>query len=89
MTTFIVGVLIGAAFVYLARQPGIKLAWYDWLLLAVAVVFYLLAITNYSGSMEELEPSAAGFLLAAFGVPGLILTAIVAVRVWRSRQLAA
>jgi len=86
MTTLIFGLLIGAGFVYLYSREDIKLAWYDWILLAVAVVFFLLAIVNFSQSRAELEPKAANILLVSFGLPGLILTAVVAVRAWRSRE---
>lgn len=83
MGWLILGILIGAAGIFLAKYNRIQLTWLDWLLLAVAVVLFLLAIANYSGSMNELEPRAATFLLAAFGIPGLILAAIAGVRVWR------
>lgn len=83
MGWLILGILIGALVVFGARNQRIKLAWLDWVLIAVAIVFFLLAIANYAGSMEELEPRAALFLLASFGVPGLILAAIAGVRVWR------
>jgi len=86
MTTLIFGLLIGAGFVYLYSREDIKLAWYDWILLAVAVVFFLLAIVNFSQSRAELEPKAANILLVSFGLPGVILTAVVAVRAWRSRE---
>ncbi len=86
MTTLIFGLLIGAGFVYLYSREDIKLTWYDWILLAVAVVFFLLAIVNFSQSRAELEPKAANILLVSFGLPGVILTAVVAVRAWRSRE---
>lgn len=86
MTTLILGLLIGAGFVYLNHRDDIKLSWIDWILLVVAVVFYLLAIVNFSGSRAELEPKAANILLVSFGIPALILTAVVAVRAWRSRE---
>jgi uncharacterized membrane protein len=82
----IVGIILGAGALYLQRNADINLAWFDWLILAIAVIFYMLAITNYSDSMNELEPRAAWFLLISFGLPGLILTAIVAIRVWRNYQ---
>lgn len=85
----IAGFLLGAGALYLRNNPKIKLAWFDWVLLILAVVFFMLAIENYNGSMGELEPRAAGVLLAAFGVPGLILAAVVAIRAWRSTQKAA
>ncbi|MBL8117099.1 MAG: hypothetical protein J0L63_05755 [Anaerolineae bacterium] len=82
----IAGFLLGAGALYLRRHPAIKLMWFDWLLLLVAIIFFMLAIENYNGSMSELEPRAAAVLLASFGIPGLILTAIVAVRAWRGMQ---
>ncbi len=85
MLWLILGILIGALVVFGARSRQIQLAWLDWVLIAVGVVFFLLAIANYSGSMEELEPRAAMFLLASFGIPALILFAIAGVRVWRKQ----
>jgi hypothetical protein len=89
MLWLILGIVIGAVVVFLANNRQVKLAWPDWVLLALAVVFLLLAIANYSGSMEEREPLAASVLLASFGVPGLVLMAIAGVRVWRRRAQAA
>lgn len=85
----IAGILLGAGTLFLLRHPQVKLAWFDWVLLVLAVAFFAVAIENYNGSMSELEPRAATFLLASFGIPGLILTAIVGVRAWRSTQKAA
>ncbi len=82
----IAGVLLGAGAIFLRRNPNVKLAWFDWVFIVVAVLFFAVAIENYSGSMSELEPRAAGFLLISFGLPGLILTAIVAIRAWRSSK---
>lgn len=82
----IFGFLLGVGAIYLRRNPQIKLAWFDWLMLLGAIVFFVLAIVNYNGSMQELEPTAAWFLLVAFGLPGLILTAIVGIRAWRNMQ---
>ncbi len=86
MMWLILGILIGALVLYAANTRRVKLTWLDWVLSVVAIVFFLLAIANYSGSMSELEPRAAGFLLASFGIPGLILAAIVGVRIWRGTQ---
>jgi hypothetical protein len=88
MLWLILGILIGAGVVFVLNRPDIKLLWYDWVILALALVFLLLAISNFNGSMAELESRAAWFLLASFGLPGVILAAIVGVRVWRNRQAA-
>lgn len=88
MLWLILGILIGVGGLYLFNRKDLKLVWYDWVLLVLAVIFLLLAIANYSGSMAELEPRAAWFLLASFGLPGIILAAIVGVRVWRGRAQA-
>lgn len=85
MLWLILGILIGAGVVLMAIRPEIKLAWFDWIIFFFAVVFVLLAITNYIGAMQELEPRLAWFTLASFGIPGLILAAIVVVRIVRNR----
>ncbi|MFW5709417.1 MAG: hypothetical protein ACOCX5_04265 [Chloroflexota bacterium] len=84
----IAGFLLGAGALYMYRHPDVKVAWFDWAMLALAVVFFSLAIINYNGSMDELEPRAASFLLVSFGLPGLILAAIAGVRIWRNSQTA-
>lgn len=89
MMWLIVGVLIGAVAVYLAQSRQLRLGALDWVLFALAIVFVLLGLANYSGSMQEREPLAATVLLASFGIPGLILLAIAGVRVWRRRSAAA
>ncbi|HML22395.1 MAG TPA: hypothetical protein PKD09_12150 [Aggregatilinea sp.] len=86
MLWLILGILIGAGFIFLAHRSEFKLAWYDYIILAVSIVFLLLAIANFSGSRAELEYKAANILLLSFGVPGLILMAVVGVRAWRSYQ---
>ncbi len=89
MLWLVLGLLIGAGFVLLARQKHIRLAWYDWALLALAAVGALMAVQNYQASLAEHEPTAAVILLSAFGVPALLLAAVVAMRVWRSRETVA
>ncbi len=84
MLWLILGLLIGVGFVLLARQKRVHLAWFDWVLLALAAVGILFAIQNYLASLEELEPTAASLMLVMFGVPSLILAAIVAIRAFRS-----
>jgi hypothetical protein len=81
----VVGLLIGAGFVFLATRQTLKLAWFDWIFLVLAVIFALLALQNFTASLAELEPRAAWILLGAFGVPALLFAAIVVVRVVRAR----
>ena len=50
----IAGFLLGAGALYLRNNPKIKLAWFDWVLLVLAVVFFMLAIATYNGSLGEL-----------------------------------
>jgi len=86
MLWLIVGILIGALVMFMANNRHVKLDWLEWVLVVAGVVFVLLALANYSGSMTEREPLAATVLLASFGLPGLILFAIAGVRVWRKRS---
>ena len=46
----IIGFLLGIGAILLRHNPDIKLAWYDWLMLVVASVFFILAIANYNGT---------------------------------------
>jgi hypothetical protein len=82
----IVGFLLATGAIYVKNRSDITLAWYDWVMLALAVIFFMLAISNYSDSMKELESRAANFLLLSFGIPGLLLVAIVGIRIWRQLQ---
>lgn len=86
MLWLVLGILIGAGFVVLAHRSEFKLAWYDYVILAAGIALLLLGIANFSGSRAELEYKAANILLLSFGVPGLILMAVVGVRAWRSHQ---
>ena len=89
MLWLILGILIGAGVAYLATRNDIKLAWFDWVIGAVGLALALLAVQNYVASLAELEPRAAGILLAAFGVPALIFLAAFAARLVRALQLQA
>lgn len=85
MLWIVLGILIGAGFALLATRSVIKMQWFDWVLLALAIVFALLAIQNYTASLEELETKAATILLVMFGLPAVIFGAIVGIRAWRNR----
>lgn len=79
MFWLVVGILLGVGFMLLARS-NVKLAWFDWVFLVLAVVFGLLAYQNYTASIEELEGKAATLLLFAFGIPAAIFAGIVIFR---------
>ena len=89
MLWLVLGLLIGAGLILLARQKQIKLAWFDWGLLVLAAAGAVMAIQNYQASLAEHEPTAAVILLSAFGVPAILLAAVVAMRVWRNREAVA
>lgn len=82
MLWLILGIVIGAGIFYLASRPNLNLAWYDWVLLALAVALALLAIQNYLASLAELEPRAARILLAGFGIPALLFGGAFGFRLW-------
>ncbi len=85
MLWIILGILIGASFALLVTRSTIKMQWFDWVLLVLAIGFAVLAIQNYTSSLEELEPTAATILLVMFGLPAVMFGAIVGVRAWRNR----
>ncbi len=75
MDWLIFGIVIGLGAWALAawtHAHNLRLVWYEWVLIAIAVVFALLAYQNYTATMAELEPEAGPFMLIAFGVPALV-----------------
>jgi hypothetical protein len=80
MLWFTLGLALGIGFTLLAvsaRSGRIRVRWYQWLLAVAAVPFFLLAIQNYVALTSELEPALATFSLVAFGLPGVVLTALI------------
>lgn len=73
---FIIGILLGGAFlglVWLMRNKGASFTWYEWLIGIVGVVLLLFGIQNLVGGLVETESTAGWLLMAVFGVPALIL----------------
>jgi hypothetical protein len=82
MWWFLFGIVVGAALwslVVKIRSKRMHLTWYEWLMGVVAVVIFLLLIQHFTGSLVELEPTAAWMGVLFMGVPALIL-AVLAVR---------
>jgi len=91
MLWMIVGLVIGVGGYWLVvtvRAQKIRVVWYDWLIGALALVLALLALQNFFGSLEELEPQAAWMLLLMFGVPALLLAGVTGFLVWRQNRVA-
>lgn len=82
MFWLIIGLILGVFFFWLATAAKFKLTWYEWILTVLAVILALYAIQNYSASLVELEPRAAGILLALFGLPAVILALVDGLLVW-------
>lgn len=89
MDWLIIGLVIGLgvwALTAWTRSHKLHLVWYEWVLIAVAVVFVLLAYQNYTATLAELEPQAAPFMLIAFGAPALVCAVAAGYLVWRKQQ---
>ena len=67
----ILGLVFGAAVFYAATK--MTLAWYEWLLVALGIIFFVFAVQNFQYMKVEYETRAATTLLFMFGLPGLIL----------------
>ena len=82
MWWFIFGLVLGAAilaFVLWVRSRKIKVAWYEWLMGALALILVLVILQNFVASYAEFESTAAWMGLLFMGIPALIL-AVLAVR---------
>lgn len=87
--SMIIGIAIGVALTLLATRLVSILKWYDYVLVALGIVFGFLAVQNFVASFQELEPRAAWFTFASFGIPALIFFGIEAFRVYRADKGAA
>ena len=75
----IIGLVAGAALLALVlwlKGRDIKVAWYEWLMGLVGLLLLLFTIQNFTGSLAELEPTAAYMFLLVTGLPSLILLAV-------------
>lgn len=76
MLWLILGLIIGGGVVYIALSDKCKVAWYQWVLGAAAILLLLLTIQNYLGFGRELESAASTFILLVMGIPAVILGAL-------------
>ncbi len=77
MWRFIYGLILGAggmAFWNWKQAENLSVAWYVWLLMALALALGTLAVHHFFASREELEPKAAWIGLLLFGLPALLLS---------------
>jgi hypothetical protein len=75
----IIGLVAGAAVLGLVlwmRGKDIAVKWYEWLVGALGLVLLLFTIQNFTGSLAELESTAANMFLLVTGLPALILLAV-------------
>ena len=75
-----------AVFIFWVIKKGIKFSWYEWLLGTLAILFSMLAVQHYIGSLNEYEPNAGWMGLLIFGFIAVILYAVTAQLVWRHNR---
>ena len=75
---FVIGIIIATLFFcayYFHGKLNIKLAWWEWLLAAVAVLFFIFAINWMIEARMENEPQAGFTFLWTFGLAGILCVA--------------
>jgi hypothetical protein len=85
MWWLIIGLVLGVAGLWLAswaRSKNVSIKWYAWIPIVLAVLLFALAAMDYSAMIAEQEPTAAGFVLGFYGIPGLVLALIAGGLVW-------
>ena len=70
------------------RSRQISVKWWEWLLGALGLLTFLIAIQNFVTGFAELESDAAWLMLAMFGIPAVILLAVPVSRIWRRSKAA-
>lgn len=79
---FILGAVIIGGLLLLVnwmRSNNTSFTWYEWLIGAIGLLLLIAAVQNAYGSIIEDEAQAAWMFLLIFGLPALILFAVV----WR------
>lgn len=79
---FIIGILLGLAvlgIVWLMRSKNASFTWYEWIIGLVGLALLLFGIQNLVGGIAETESMAGWLILMFFGIPAIILLAVV----WR------
>jgi hypothetical protein len=80
MLWLIIGLVVGIgilALVLWLRNRDITVRWYEWLVGALGALLLLASVQHLIGSLSERYPTAGMFGLAVFGIPALILLAVV------------
>lgn len=88
---FFIGILITAvvaAGVIWAIRKGIKFTWYEWLLGALTLLFVLMTVQHYTGSLAEDQATAAKLGGLIFGSIAVVLLAVTVQFVWRHNKTA-
>ncbi|MCL2474908.1 MAG: hypothetical protein FWF37_02080, partial [Chloroflexi bacterium] len=86
---FIIGVICAAVFFfafYFLNKKNIKLAWWEWLLAAIAVLFLIFAINWMGEAFAEDEPEPAITFLWTFGLAAIAFGAAAGVSYFLRNQ---
>lgn len=87
---FWIGLIIGSAIavgcLYLLVKSGYRLQWWHWVLAALAILALFAAVQHLYGALAENEVKGAWIGFAIFGIIALIIGAIDAVFIARSKE---
>lgn len=86
MLWLILGIITGLVLAYVIAGR-VQVLWYQWVLAAAAVALMLLTIQNYLALLDEQEPAAAALMWVLFGLPAIILAALIWVIPWIVRTV--
>jgi hypothetical protein len=88
LIALIIGGIVGALILWM-RNRGIAVKWYEWLIGAAGLLALWFAVSNYFGSLEEFQPSAATTFLWLVGIPALVLICVAVFLAWRHNKASA
>jgi len=89
MWWFLFGLVLGAGILALVLWTGarkIRMTWYEWIMGIASLIFILLVVQNFVGSVGEAEPRAAWMGVLFLGIPAVVL-GVLAVRLPWQRQV--
>jgi hypothetical protein len=82
----ILATAITASLLFWMSKRGIKMSWYEILIIVIGAALILASAQNYVGFKAEFEPKAATQSLLVLGGPAVLLLAIAGSLIWRRNR---
>lgn len=83
----IIGFIMGGGLFYFlsyVKELGLKVKWYEWILIVLILLFFMFLMQTFIGSIQEGEPRAAFLTVVFMGLP-IVIFVVLTFRSMKSR----